>query len=55
LTFPCIVNITPAASASPAAAPIIPIFTSRIVPLNGFNNAKAITAPGITADTVSPA
>ena len=48
-------KITPAARASPAAAPIIPMFTSRIVPLSGFNNAKAITAPGITAETVIPA
>ena len=49
------VNIIPAASASPAAAPIIPIFTSKIVPLNGLRKANAITAPGITADTVIPA
>lgn len=50
-----IVNITPAASAVPAAAPIIPMFTSSIVPFSGFSSAKAITAPGIAADTVIPA
>ncbi len=48
-------NITPAAMHSPAEAPIVARFTSKIVPLNGLRRASAITAPGIIAETVIPA
>ena len=50
-----IVKMTPAAMHSPADAPIVARLTSRIVPLNGFKSARAITAPGMMAETVMPA
>jgi hypothetical protein len=47
--------MTPAAMHSPADAPMVAILTSRIVGLNGFMNARAMTAPGMIAETVIPA
>ncbi len=49
------VKITPAAIHSPADAPIVARFISRIVPLNGFRRVNANTAPGMIAETVIPA
>jgi hypothetical protein len=49
------VKMTPAAMHSPADAPMVAILTSRIVGLNGFINASAMTAPGMMAETVIPA
>ena len=49
------VNIAPAAKASPTEAVVLAIFSSRIFPLKTLNIAIAITAAGKVAATVIPA
>ncbi|MBA7688189.1 hypothetical protein ES703_96668 [subsurface metagenome] len=49
-----IVNMAPAARASPTAPVVLAKFSSKIVPLNGRRTAIAITAAGKVAATVIP-
>ena len=48
-------KMTPAAMHSPAEAPMVAMLTSRMVGLKGFMRARAMTAPGMMAETVMPA
>ena len=48
------VNMAPAARASPTAPVVLARFSSKIVPLNGRSTAMAMTAAGKVAATVIP-